>query len=257
MTAATLLQHIPNQSTYMKRGLSRKSEAEQERSEKARAQAVAVQTMRQANQWEHTFSICVRSLSALARRMPTAEWRRQTRMRALLARSTATEFLKMVMAVRRPSQPHTYTPRTHHAHTSHTRHTYITHTTHTSHTLLPQVRPGPGFLRTSAVQHFVFDQKYAKKGESRGKHRGAERVDASGDLVELVSTVLVNVMRTSVPQTLGRLASSILELPTATLSTVNVLQPACAALRVNLRPTRVPGYPVTCPSESRDPGLCG
>ena len=54
------------------------------------------------------------------------------------------------------------------------------------------------------MQHFVFDQKYAKKGESRKKHRAAERVDASGDLVELVSTVLVNVMKVPVPQTLGR-----------------------------------------------------
>ena len=54
------------------------------------------------------------------------------------------------------------------------------------------------------MQHFVFDQKYAKKGESRGKHRAAERVNASGDLVELVSTVLVNMMRIPVPHTLGR-----------------------------------------------------
>jgi hypothetical protein len=70
--------------------------------------------------------------------------------------------------------------------------------------LLPQVRPPPEFLETTAIQHFCFDQKYAKKGASRGKHRAAERVDASGDLVELVSTVLVNFMRIPVPQTLGR-----------------------------------------------------
>lgn len=55
------------------------------------------------------------------------------------------------------------------------------------------------------MQHFVFDQKYAKKGESRKKHRGAERVNASGDLVELVSTVLVNFMKIPVPQSLGGL----------------------------------------------------
>lgn len=66
------------------------------------------------------------------------------------------------------------------------------------------MRPPPSFLATSAVQHFVFDQKYAKKGESRKKHRGAERVDASGDLVELVSNVLVNFMKIPIPQTLGR-----------------------------------------------------
>lgn len=73
---------------------------------------------------------------------------------------------------------------------------------------LPQVRPPPTFMEMSAVQHFGFDQKYAKKGESRGKHRAAERVDASGDLVELVSTVLVNVMRLPLPQTLGRCVPS-------------------------------------------------
>ena len=59
-------------------------------------------------------------------------------------------------------------------------------------------------MTSTAVQHFLFDQKYAKKGASRGEHRAAERVDASGDLVELVSVVLVNFIKTEIPQTLGR-----------------------------------------------------
>ena len=37
----------------------------------------------------------------------------------------------------------------------------------------------------SDVQHFLYDQKYMKKGASRAKHTGQERVDASGDLVEV------------------------------------------------------------------------
>ena len=61
-----------------------------------------------------------------------------------------------------------------------------------------------GFVTTSAVQHFIFDQKYSKKGATRATHRAAERVDASGDLVELVSVVLVNYIKTEIPQTLGR-----------------------------------------------------
>lgn len=63
-------------------------------------------------------------------------------------------------------------------------------------------------MKCNPVQHFVFDQKYCKKGESRGKHTAAERVDASGDLVELVSLVLVNCMHLPVPFTLCRFVLS-------------------------------------------------
>lgn len=53
------------------------------------------------------------------------------------------------------------------------------------------------------MQHFVFDQKYAKKGASRAQHRAAERVDASGDLVDLVSVVYLNMVRIPLPHSLG------------------------------------------------------
>ena len=56
---------------------------------------------------------------------------------------------------------------------------------------------------STAIQAFTFDQKYSKKGAARGKHRAQERVDASGDLVDLVSTVLVNFVRQHLPFTLG------------------------------------------------------
>ena len=66
-----------------------------------------------------------------------------------------------------------------------------------------QVKPKPNFLLSTAIQAFTFDQKYAKKGASRAQHRGQERVDASGDLIDLVSTVLVNMVRQHLPYTLG------------------------------------------------------
>eukprot|EP00966_Prymnesium_polylepis_P011374 261989-Prymnesium_polylepis.1 len=65
--------------------------------------------------------------------------------------------------------------------------------------------PAHTFMTCNPLQHFLFDQKYCKKGESRGKHTAAERVDASGDLVELVSVVLVNALQLPVPYTLCRL----------------------------------------------------
>ena len=165
MTGAMLLKAMPKISTYKAQGRSSKVDASK-RAERddMNAMSMAVKALRQANQQRHGFSICVESIAALARRTPTKDWRRRCRERALIDRKTATTLVHYAMAV----------------------------------------RPPPNFLVTSAIQHFCFDQKYAKKGESRAKHRAAERVDASGDLVELVSTVLVNVMKLPVPHTLGR-----------------------------------------------------
>ena len=50
---------------------------------------------------------------------------------------------------------------------------------------------------------FVFDQCYKKKGASRGKHRAAEHVSASGDLVDLISMVIVNSIKIPVPESLA------------------------------------------------------
>ena len=43
------------------------------------------------------------------------------------------------------------------------------------------VRPALPFLATTAVQMFIYDQKYCKKGASRGKHRGAKAARAGTD----------------------------------------------------------------------------
>ena len=53
------------------------------------------------------------------------------------------------------------------------------------------------------VTYHIFDQTFAKKGASRGKHRAAERVDASGALVDLVDMVLVNSVSIPLPSLLG------------------------------------------------------
>ena len=50
---------------------------------------------------------------------------------------------------------------------------------------------------------YGYDQKYTRKGAPRSKHRAAERVDASGSLVELVSMVYVNTIRFQMPLMVG------------------------------------------------------
>ena len=102
-------------------------------------------------------------------------------------------------------------------------------------------------MKCNPVQHFVFDQKYCKKGESRGKHTAAERVDASGDLVELVSLVLVNCMHLPVPFTLCRFV-----LPPPPHGAVTHRCSACAVRR--LTPVEVIELRKTGPF-TRDPAL--
>ena len=198
MTGAHLLKSLAGISSYAKRK-DKQRRTETEIAERANEQAMtaAVAVMRQANQWRHSFSSLVRSLSALASRMPTKEWNRQVRLKQLVSYPTSIKFLKMAMQV------HAHA-RAAHEPVRHSIHHITYHMIHVASHRGSQCRPKPNFLTTSAIQHWIFDQKYAKKGESRAKHRGVERVDASGDLVELVSTVLCNFMKTEVPQTLGR-----------------------------------------------------
>jgi hypothetical protein len=155
MSAASDLRLSAPASTYQQRGRAKERPALER--ERLRRQAAAV--LRQANQWRHSFTVCVNSVLALSRRLPYLEWRKQCEMRQLVDRKTATKLLYHMMTVRPP---------------------------------LP-------FLATSAVQQFVYDQKYCKKGESRGKHRGPEKVDAAGDLIELVSMVYLNTIKVPLP----------------------------------------------------------
>ena len=113
---------------------------------------MASAAMRQANQQLHSFSVCARSVSCLLRRMPSKDWKRNVKSRTLLAKPTAFSLLNEMM----------------------------------------RVRPLPAFATNTALQAFIYDQTYSKKGASRGQHRATEQVDASGDLIELISTVYIN-----------------------------------------------------------------
>ena len=69
--------------------------------------------------------------------------------------------------------------------------------------IMMKCRPKPPFHESTSKSLHIFDQCYKKKGESRGKHRAAEQVNASGDLVDLVSMVVVNSVTIPVPSLLA------------------------------------------------------
>lgn len=125
--------------------------------------AMAARAMRQGNQMQHVFSICARSIASLAHRVPKKEWTELLLERAVLSRTTTTKLVKFMTAC----------------------------------------RPRPSFSIMKGVAYHIFDQTFAKKGASRGKHRAAERVDASGALVELIDMVLINSMSIPLPHVLG------------------------------------------------------
>ena len=101
MSAAIELKEHAEKSSYQQRPWAQVKSAEtMAQEESKRAMKIAAATMRQANQQRHTFSTAARSLRALSKRLPAVEWRAQTLHRELIARSTAIEFLKLVMAVR-------------------------------------------------------------------------------------------------------------------------------------------------------------
>lgn len=112
---------------------------------------------------QHVFSICARSAASLAHRVPKREWGKLLLERALLSRTTTTKLVKLMTAC----------------------------------------RPRPSFLIMHGTTYHIFDQTFAKKGASRGKHRVAERVDASGALVEPVDMVLINSVIIPLPSLLG------------------------------------------------------
>ena len=165
MTAAQQLKAGAVPSTYAQRGGDGKRKCKETgEKETQQAMVMAASALRQANQCRHSFSCAARSLVALSKRLPYGSWRFQAKQRTLLDRKTTIKLLKLMM----------------------------------------DCKPELPFMESFPIQHFVFDQKYCKKGESRGKHRGVERVDSSGDLVELVAVVIVNTMRIPVPATLPR-----------------------------------------------------
>ena len=64
-------------STWQQRGLAKHRPA----LERERVRRVAAAALRQGNQMQHSFSICVSSILALSRRVPYLEWRKQARSR--------------------------------------------------------------------------------------------------------------------------------------------------------------------------------
>ena len=166
MTVGNLMSNLVMPSTYLRRKNASQENEEKRQAAQTYAHGVTASNMyRQANQQNHTFSCCARSISALASRLPEREWRRQVKRRELLSKKWAHKLLELMMTCRPPAT----------------------------------------MLATSAVQSYIIDQKYVKKGKPRGQHRAAERVDASGDLIDLISFVFVNVIKTPVPYALASL----------------------------------------------------
>ena len=115
---------------------------------------MAARALRQGNQQMHVFSICARSIAVLAHCMPMKDWMELLLERAVLSRTTTTKLVRIMMAC----------------------------------------RPKAPFRAMKGISFHIFDQTDAKKGKARGTHRAAERVDASGALVDLVNMIIVNSM---------------------------------------------------------------
>jgi hypothetical protein len=103
----------------------------------------------------------------LMHRVPTKDWNEQLTKRQVLSKKTTIKLVHSMMAC----------------------------------------RPAPPFFTNDAITLHIFDQTYKKKGASRGKHRAAEQVDASGDLIDLISMVIVNSVSIPLPMTLGNLTA--------------------------------------------------
>ena len=113
----------------------------------------------QSNQQTYPFTICARSVSKLTHLTRHKDWWEQVKARSVLDEKTTSKLIMLMMACKPP----------------------------------PPSEPMRGFSL------FVYDQCYKKKGKSRGQHRAAEKVDASGDLIDLVSMVIVNTLKIHAP----------------------------------------------------------
>lgn len=124
---------------------------------------IAAAAVRQANQQQYPFTVCARSVSMLTHLTRDKDWKEAVKDRRVLDKKTSTKLVRLMMAAKPP----------------------------------PPSEPMLGFSL------HIYDQCYKKKGQSRGKHRAAEKVDASGDLVDLVSMVVVNSLTVHVPRLLA------------------------------------------------------
>ena len=125
--------------------------------------SIAASSLRQANQQTYPFTVCARSVAMLMRRSTTFDWADKLKNRMVLSKPTTIKLVRYMM----------------------------------------ECKPGVHFQVMHPLSFFIFDQCYRKKGKSRGQHRAAERVDASGDLIALVSIVIVNSLELHVPALLA------------------------------------------------------
>jgi len=126
LTAARELQGLVAVNSYVQRNLH--DENRLSRKQDMLACSVAAGVQRASNQRIHVFSVLARSVSALMRRVPSADWQRGVRLGELVSKPTAIK---------------------------------VAH-------LMQLCRPPPAFEVSTFVQHFVSDQKYGKKGKPRG-----------------------------------------------------------------------------------------
>ena len=99
VTAAQQLQGAAPISTYKARGLSKRPQSQVELRNEDRTGHMASMVLRQGNMRTHTFTCCVDSLAALARRVPDKMWNQGLKHRQLLARSTTRQLLRLMMQV--------------------------------------------------------------------------------------------------------------------------------------------------------------
>ena len=123
-------------SSYTQRGLIRNKEKKAEKILGLTRDDGAM-SLRQANQQIYPFSICARSVSMYMRRMSSKDWAELLAKKMVLSRPTTVKLIKFMM----------------------------------------KCIPGANFATMpKSIMMVVYDQCYKKKGESRGKHRAAERV---------------------------------------------------------------------------------
>ena len=126
LTAARELQALVPVNSYVRRNLHDEDRLSHKQDMLICNVAAGVQ--RASNQKIHVFSVIARSVSALMRRVPSADWKRGVRLGELVSKPTAIK---------------------------------VAH-------LMQLCRPPPAFEVSMFVQHFVSDQKYGKKGKPRG-----------------------------------------------------------------------------------------
>ena len=127
------------------------------------ARSAAATAVRQANQQKYPFSVGAQSVASMTRRLNVKDWNALLAKRQLLSRTTTIKLIRSMMTCK-PPLPYDEMP---------------------------------------GVSFFIYDQCYKKKGKSRGEHRAAERVDASGDLIDLISMVIINSIQLPIPNLLA------------------------------------------------------